>query len=70
MVNVNECDPLRDEGIAFYRLLQRAGVLSQCRQTMGTVHANELLGIFMPDIARSTARDMAGWLQECLLAAS
>lgn len=70
MVSVNECDPLRDEGIAFYRLLQRAGVLSQCRQTMGTVHANELLGILMPDIARSTARDMAGWLQECLLAAS
>lgn len=68
MVSVNECDPLRDEGIAFYRLLQRAGVLAQCRQAMGTVHANEIFGAFMPDIARATARDMAGWLAECLLA--
>ena len=68
MVSVNECDPLRDEGIAFYRLLQRACVLAQCRQAMGTVHANEIFGAFMPDIARVTARDMAGWLAECLLA--
>jgi len=69
MISVNECDPLRDEGVAFYRLLQQSGVLSQCRQTMGTVHANEVFGVFMPDIARTTARDMAGWLQECILAA-
>ena len=67
MVSVNECDPLRDEGIEFYRLLQRAGVMSQCRQAMGTVHANELFGAVMPDIARATARDMAGWLEECSL---
>ena len=67
MVSVNECDPLRDEGIEFYRLLQRAGVMSQCRQAMGTVHANELFGAVMPDIARATARDMAGWMQECSL---
>ena len=26
VINVNECDPLRDEGINFYRLLLRAGV--------------------------------------------
>jgi len=64
---VNECDPLRDEGIEFYRLLQRAGVMAQCRQAMGTVHANEIFCAFMPDIARMTARDMAGWLEECLL---
>ena len=68
MVSVNECDPLRDEGIAFYRLLQRAGVLAQCRQAMGTIHANEIFGAFMPDISRVTARDMAGWLAECILA--
>ena len=36
MVSVNECDPLRDEGIAFYRLLQRAGVLAQCRHALGS----------------------------------
>ena len=26
VISVNECDPLRDEGIEFYRLLLRAGV--------------------------------------------
>jgi acetyl esterase/lipase len=65
MISVNECDPLRDEGVAFYRLLQRAGVFSHCRQAMGTLHANELLVAVAPDLARATARDMAGWLDEC-----
>jgi acetyl esterase/lipase len=67
MISVNECDPLRDEGVAFYRLLQRAGVFSQCRQVMGSVHANELFPALMPDLARATARDMAGWIDECRL---
>jgi hypothetical protein len=35
---------------------------------MGTIHANEIFGAFMPDISRVTARDMAGWLAECILA--
>jgi acetyl esterase/lipase len=65
MISVNECDPLRDEGVAFYRLLQRAGVFSHCRQVMGSVHANELFVAAMPDMARATARDMAGWIEEC-----
>lgn len=67
MISVNECDPLRDEGIQFYRLLQRAGVFSHCRQVMGSVHANELFPALMPDLARATARDMAGWIDECRL---
>lgn len=67
MISVNECDPLRDEGVAFYRLLQQAGVFSHCRQLMGTVHANELFAAVMPDFCRSTARDMAGWIEECSL---
>ena len=40
-ISVNECDPLRDEGIGFYRLLLRAGVPARCRQVMGTVHGTE-----------------------------
>ncbi|MGH6991822.1 MAG: alpha/beta hydrolase fold domain-containing protein, partial [Caulobacteraceae bacterium] len=36
MISVNECDPLRDEGIEFYRLLLEAGVPARCRQAMGT----------------------------------
>ncbi|MEM8491516.1 MAG: alpha/beta hydrolase fold domain-containing protein [Pseudomonadota bacterium] len=65
MVSVNECDPLRDEGVAFYRLLQSAGVFSHCRQLMGTVHANELFSAAFPDLSRATARDIAGWVEEC-----
>ena len=65
MIIVNECDPLRDEGIAFYRLLLRAGVKAQCRQVMGSVHGGDLMVSLQADISRTTARDMAGWMQEC-----
>ncbi len=67
MISVNECDPLRDEGIAFYRLCNEAGVKTQCRQVMGTVHANELFAAVLPDIARATARDIRGWIDEAQL---
>lgn len=59
MINVNECDPLRDEGIAFYRLLMSAGVDARCREVRGTCHAAELLMTAVPDIAGDTAADMA-----------
>ncbi len=59
MISVNECDPLRDEGIAFYRLLLGAGVPARCRQVMGAVHAIEILPVVCPDIARDTANDLA-----------
>ncbi len=59
VVSVNECDPLRDEGVSFYRLLLRAGVPARCRQVMGTVHATEVFPACAPDISRTTAHDMA-----------
>ena len=60
VVSVNECDPLRDEGIAFYRLLMGSGVSARCRQMMGACHGLELLlPAVCSDIARSTARDIA-----------
>src|SRR5271168_3923728 len=59
VVSVNECDPLRDEGIGFYRLLLESGVSARCRQVMGTVHATEILPVICPDISRDTARDLA-----------
>ncbi|MEH2125343.1 alpha/beta hydrolase [Nostoc sp.] len=58
-ISVNECDPLRDEGIGFYRLLLGAGVSARCRQLMGTCHGIEILPVICPDIARSTAIDIA-----------
>ncbi len=64
VVSVNECDPLRDEGIAFYRLLLRAGVSARCRQVMGTVHATEIFQMACPDISRATAASMARFAHE------
>jgi acetyl esterase len=61
VINVNECDPLRDEGINFYRLLLRAGVPARCRQMMGTMHGTEIFSIACPDITADTARDIAGF---------
>lgn len=64
VINVNECDPLRDEGINFYRLLLRAGVSARCRQMMGTMHGTEIFTIACPDISRDTARDIAGFARD------
>lgn len=61
VISVNECDPLRDEGVNFYRLLRRNGVAAQCRQVMGTVHGTEILPSCCPDISLSTARDLASF---------
>jgi acetyl esterase len=59
IISVNECDPLRDEGVNFYRLLLRAGVPTRCRQVMGTIHGTEIFPIACPDISRDTAVSIA-----------
>ena len=59
VISVNECDPLRDEGVSFYRTLLHAGVRARCRQVMGTVHATEVFPACAPDISHTTANDMA-----------
>ena len=61
VVSVNECDPLRDEGIAFYRLLLAAGVPASCRQVMGTIHGTEIFPMTCPEISRETARSIAAF---------
>jgi acetyl esterase/lipase len=61
VISVYECDPLRDEGIAFYRLLLGAGVSARCRQVMGTCHGIEVLPVICPDISRDTANDIANF---------
>ncbi len=63
VISVNECDPLRDEGINFYRLLLQAGVPARCRQVMGTMHGTEIFTIACPEISRDTARDLAAFCQ-------
>ena len=62
VISVNECDPLRDEGIGFYRLLLDSGVSARCRQVMGTCHGIEIMPAICPDISRSTANDIAGFV--------
>jgi len=64
VISVNECDPLRDEGINFYRLLLQAGVPARCRQMMGTSHGTEIFAIACADVSRDTARDIAGFAKE------
>jgi acetyl esterase/lipase len=59
VISVNECDPLRDEGIEFYRLLMRSGVAARCRQVMGTIHGSEILVAICPDISRDAAASIA-----------
>lgn len=64
VVSVNECDPLRDEGINFYRLLLREGVEARCRQVMGTIHGTEIFPIVCPEISRDTARSIADFCRD------
>lgn len=63
MISVNECDPLRDEGVVFYRRLLKAGVAARCREVRGTCHAAELLINVCPDISGDTAADMARFVK-------
>ena len=59
VISVNECDPLRDEGVNFYRLLLNNGVSARCVEIKGTIHATEIFSLCCPDISRETARRMA-----------
>ena len=64
VISVNECDPLRDEGIAFYRLLLQAGVAARCRQVMGTIHGTEMFVVACPEISRETAASIARFCRD------
>jgi acetyl esterase/lipase len=64
VISVNECDPLRDEGINFYRLLLREGVEARCRQVMGTMHGTEIFPIACPEISRDTALSIAEFCRQ------
>jgi acetyl esterase/lipase len=61
VISVNECDPLRDEGVVFYRRLLASGVAARCRQVMGTIHGTEVFVIACPEISRDTASDIANF---------
>jgi acetyl esterase len=59
VISVNECDPLRDEGIEFYRLLLRAGVPARGKVMLGTMHGQEIFSVACPDVSADTAASIA-----------
>ncbi|MFT4191246.1 MAG: alpha/beta hydrolase fold domain-containing protein [Comamonas sp.] len=59
-ISVNELDPFRDEGLAYYRKLQAAGVTARARTVAGVCHAAEnYFGRAIPDVYDATLSDIA-----------
>lgn len=64
VVSVNELDPLRDEGLAYYRRLLSVGVSAVGRVVAGTCHGGDVLFPHaMPDVFASTVHDIAGFAE-------
>lgn len=65
VISVNELDPLRDEGLDYYRKLVQAGVPTFCRTVNGTCHSGDLLmpGA-MPEVYAASVRDLATFAHE------
>ncbi|TGD85335.1 alpha/beta hydrolase [Mycolicibacterium sp. CH28] len=62
VISVNELDPLRDEGLLYYRRLVAAGVPAAGRIVVGTCHGGDLLfPAAMPEIFGATVRDISGF---------
>ncbi|MBB2989554.1 acetyl esterase/lipase [Mycolicibacterium iranicum] len=62
VISVNELDPLRDEGLQYYRRLLRAGVPAVGRVVAGTCHGGDLLfGSVMPDVFSASLNDVSGF---------
>jgi acetyl esterase/lipase len=63
VISVNELDPLRDEGLAYYRLLLAAGVSAVSRTVNGTCHAGDaIFRVAMPEVYAATVRDITGFV--------
>jgi acetyl esterase len=62
VISVNELDPLRDEGLEYYRRLVRAGVSAVGRMVAGTCHGGDLLfaGV-RPEVFAASMRDVSGF---------
>ncbi|MCO1654038.1 alpha/beta hydrolase fold domain-containing protein [Pseudonocardia humida] len=63
VISVCEVDPLRDEGIAYHRTLQRAGVPAALRVVPGTCHAGDVIfRAAMPEVFAATMADIHGFV--------
>lgn len=62
MICVNELDPLRDEGLSFYRKLTAAGVPAVARTIHGTPHAGDVsFPDITPEIYEDTVRSISSF---------
>jgi acetyl esterase/lipase len=62
VISVNELDPLRDEGLQYYRRLVHAGVPAVGRVVAGTCHGGDLLFAgAMPEVFAASMRDVSGF---------
>lgn len=64
MILVDELDPLRDEGLAFVRKLERSGVKTIGRMSVGTIHgAPQLMRIALQDLRFQDIEDMHSFMK-------
>ena len=62
VISVNELDPLRDEGLAYYRKLAAAGVPATGRTVHGTPHAGDVsFPDVVPHVYAESARSVYGF---------
>ena len=59
VLSLDECDPLRDEGVALYRRMLAAGVRARATIRCGCVHGGGQMAAAVPDLSLGVAKEIA-----------